>query len=529
MISAANTAKDLYSSILSGDFTYYGTGGLTSGHCTLAPMPSWFTSNFNFAVAVSTVTYSSGDSSGGCGMCLRGKYKNTGSGLNPPPNEFLAYVVDECPSCPQAGDVDAAVAGDGRWQVEWTAVDCPVGGAKVQYVFQGSNTYYLKLQVRGHRVALAGVEVQTTSKSGWIAGTRTSDNFFTFFDAPFPAVFPLPVRITAVTGQVLTDSITNLTNDVQLAGTVQFDPIAPTLSKSQRSKSRRSRSRRSKSRRSKSRRSKSRRSKSRRSKSKSRQSRSRSRSRSRGPCTRPVTTASTNYSVPSCALSLIPNGGTCTPVCRPGYMATGSLSRVCNQGNLAGSVGSCVTTSCTRPANTLSTNYSVPSCSSSIPSGGVCTPKCRTGYTNFTRLDQLCVNGSLSTPGLCTPNNCTRPASTTAINYLSCRTPILSGTTCTPLCKSDHYAAVSLAQSCTAGVLSKPVGFGCFTTNCTRPANTASTIYSSKCPASMRNGTTCVPECASGYTALGDVTLICHIGKAFDRGLCFNSSKLCGL
>ena len=49
------------------------------------------------------------------------------------------------------GDVDLGVSGDGRWDVSIQAVQCPVGSSKLEYKFQGSNPYYIKLQVRNAR------------------------------------------------------------------------------------------------------------------------------------------------------------------------------------------------------------------------------------------------------------------------------------------------------------------------------------------------------------------------------------------
>lgn len=59
-------------------------------------------------------------------------------------------MTDECPECAE-GDLDLATSGDGRWGVEWQAVQCNTGDTPVQYSFQGSNNYYLKLQVANTR------------------------------------------------------------------------------------------------------------------------------------------------------------------------------------------------------------------------------------------------------------------------------------------------------------------------------------------------------------------------------------------
>ena len=47
--------------------------------------------------------------------------------------------------------MDFAENKDGRWDISIQAVQCPVGDNKLQYAFQGSNPWYLKLQVSNYR------------------------------------------------------------------------------------------------------------------------------------------------------------------------------------------------------------------------------------------------------------------------------------------------------------------------------------------------------------------------------------------
>ena len=49
--------------------------------------------------------------------------------------------------------MDFAENKDGRWDISIQAVQCPVGDNKLQYAFQGSNPWYLKLQVSNYRYA----------------------------------------------------------------------------------------------------------------------------------------------------------------------------------------------------------------------------------------------------------------------------------------------------------------------------------------------------------------------------------------
>ena len=67
-------------------------------------------------------------------------------------NEQFAIVGDLCPECKQ-GDLDLATNGDGRWTISWTPVQCNVANNSFIYSFQGSNPYYLKLQIANTRSA----------------------------------------------------------------------------------------------------------------------------------------------------------------------------------------------------------------------------------------------------------------------------------------------------------------------------------------------------------------------------------------
>ena len=52
-------------------------------------------------------------------------------------------------------DLDFALNGDGRWDISFTAIDCPVVSGTlghIKFKLQGSSTWYLKLQVANARL-----------------------------------------------------------------------------------------------------------------------------------------------------------------------------------------------------------------------------------------------------------------------------------------------------------------------------------------------------------------------------------------
>lgn len=215
-INAQNTAISLYENQHTGDATYFIES--LSGNCTVSPtLPLWG-NQLTYHVALSSLQYSSGDQSAGCGVCLAANYLGTGSGDTPPPDNFTALVVDQCPGC-DSGDLDLANNnGDGRWDISWQAIDCPVGNDKLAYLLQGSNPFYIKLGIRNHRIAVKALQIKSKSNAPFITATRTSDNFFTCNTCPEPLEFPLAIRILGVNNQVIHDFVPELTNDVLLPG-----------------------------------------------------------------------------------------------------------------------------------------------------------------------------------------------------------------------------------------------------------------------------------------------------------------------
>ena len=50
-------------------------------------------------------------------------------------------------------NIDQAVPGDGRWEIDWQLMQCDVGATNFYYSFQGSNPTYIKMQVVNSRSA----------------------------------------------------------------------------------------------------------------------------------------------------------------------------------------------------------------------------------------------------------------------------------------------------------------------------------------------------------------------------------------
>jgi expansin (peptidoglycan-binding protein) len=171
-----------------------------SGYLTTAVSPAEFAGSAN------------------CGRCLD---------VWGPLGHVLVRISDECPGC-ATGHLDlddqafATIADplQGVVPIAYRSTECPVAG-NVSWLFQGSNPYYLKLQIRDHPYRVATLEVTWSGGGGFHAMTRTGDNFFEYSQAQ-PIPFPITVRATDLYGHVLTDAIQDLVNDVVIAGHAQF-------------------------------------------------------------------------------------------------------------------------------------------------------------------------------------------------------------------------------------------------------------------------------------------------------------------
>lgn len=95
------------------------------------------------------------------------------------------------------------MAGDGRWRGEWHGVACNTGKSGFYYSTQGSNNYYLKLQVSNTALIVKGVQIKLGSSYAQL--TRTIDNYWQLSSAS-PIAIPVSVKITSVTGEVVEDT-----------------------------------------------------------------------------------------------------------------------------------------------------------------------------------------------------------------------------------------------------------------------------------------------------------------------------------
>ncbi|CAM9985233.1 unnamed protein product, partial [Choristocarpus tenellus] len=146
-----------------GETTFYGES--TVGNCAIRhPVPRMY--DDKIPLALNGPQYRNSQM---CGACVKGRVTSNGNGNSPVTGHFEGYIMDQCPDC-NHGDLDFGISGDGRWKVEWEFGKCQ--GSKPTFLFESSNSYFIKVQPRGMPMPAKRVKING------IKATRTQDNFF---------------------------------------------------------------------------------------------------------------------------------------------------------------------------------------------------------------------------------------------------------------------------------------------------------------------------------------------------------------
>lgn len=174
-----------------GEATYYAADG--SGNCSFDPSPGDL-----MVAALNTADY---DGAAACGACAE---------VDGPNGSVTVRIVDRCPGC-EDGDIDLsqqaferiAPLAAGRVVVSWRFVPCAVDGPLSYRIKEGSSQFWVAIQVRNHRHAIARLEAERDG--AWSAIPRESYNYFVQAGGLGPG--PLHLRVTDVYGFAVEDTI----------------------------------------------------------------------------------------------------------------------------------------------------------------------------------------------------------------------------------------------------------------------------------------------------------------------------------
>jgi expansin (peptidoglycan-binding protein) len=189
-----------------GEGTYYAADG--SGNCMFDPSPG------DLRVAAMNAPQYAGGAV--CGTCVQ---------VTGPKGSVTVRIVDQCPGCKQ-GDLDLSPQAfdqigehsAGRIPITWIAVPCAVGGNLAYRYKEGSSQYWTAIQVRNHRLPIASLELR--KGAGWMPVGREPYNYFVAPGGAGPG--PVTLRVTAIDGQVLEDTLSAVSAGAVVSGAAQF-------------------------------------------------------------------------------------------------------------------------------------------------------------------------------------------------------------------------------------------------------------------------------------------------------------------
>jgi len=200
-----------------GEGTYY--DATTQGNCSFAALPEDM-----MVAAINRIDYGT---AGYCGAYIQA----TG-----PNGTVVVQIIDTCGEC-AAGDVDfserafAKIAdlAASRERISWQLISPDTISGPIRYHFHdGSNQWWMGVQIRNHRNPIARVEYRDDAGAFKKVALfkvlpRTDYNYFVATAGLGPG--PFTFRVTDVYGNTITDTGVALTPGGDVASTTQFPVV----------------------------------------------------------------------------------------------------------------------------------------------------------------------------------------------------------------------------------------------------------------------------------------------------------------
>jgi expansin len=194
-------------SLTKGRTTYYNATG--EGACGFAASPS--------DLDVVALNIKQWGSAAYCGACVE---------VTGPKGIVKVRVTDQCPSCAEGGlDLSASAFAKiadpkaGFFEATWKIVRCESKGPLVYHTQMGSSKFYTALQVRNHAAPIAKLEIE---KGGAFVPVERKDYNYFVMNPGVGVDGAFKVRVTATTGQVLTDMLPSAAGSVDTQGASNF-------------------------------------------------------------------------------------------------------------------------------------------------------------------------------------------------------------------------------------------------------------------------------------------------------------------
>ncbi len=194
-----------------GVITFY-TEADGTGNCSFDATP--------FDMDVAALIKSEWNGSAACGACVE---------VEAPQGTVRVRIVDSCPDCETPGHLDlspsafekVAQRSEGRVQVRWRFVSCPVSGPIRYRTKEGSSQWWTALQVLNHHVPIR--ELAWWRNGQWVKVKREDYNYFV--EPSGMGEGPIRIQVTSWDGQVLEDTLPNVNGGQTFEGHAQFSPV----------------------------------------------------------------------------------------------------------------------------------------------------------------------------------------------------------------------------------------------------------------------------------------------------------------
>lgn len=158
------------------------------------------------------------DGSNACGTCLA---------VKGPKGSVTVHLVDSCPPCEKnhvdlSAEAFAKIADpdDGRVPITWQKVACGSVGPMAFRFQEGSSIWWTSIQVRNHKLPVAKVEYERDG--AFVAMPRADYNYFVAESGVGEQPAGLKLRVTAIDGQSVVETLAAIGDGNVVEGTVQF-------------------------------------------------------------------------------------------------------------------------------------------------------------------------------------------------------------------------------------------------------------------------------------------------------------------
>jgi expansin len=193
-----------------GEGTYY-TFADGRGACGFDPVPGDL-----LVAAINAPDYTpSGAAAAWCGAYVR---------VSGPNGSVVVRIVDQCPEC-KRGDLDLSPQAfeqiapliQGRVPISWT-LQSPALDRPIQYrIKDGSNPYWIAVQIRNHRNPILRVELRQPDGSYQVLPRQDYNFFITQSSQPRSSI---ALRVTDIYGRQISDS--GIVAESTTSGSAQF-------------------------------------------------------------------------------------------------------------------------------------------------------------------------------------------------------------------------------------------------------------------------------------------------------------------